>query len=349
LFYIIDEMKEWQEKLSTFENRDVYYDYNYASLFSKVEKAYGVRAAYIESNNGKVIYPFILRKLDIELGNSKDIFDIVTPYGYGGPLVEGSQKVKKEFREEFEKYCKRQNIITETIRFHPLLKNYEDWKNYLKVDYIRKTTAVNLTLPIEEVKKSFSKMNKRNIKKAHKNDLVAFEAKKTRENINIFIKMYEETMDKNDAINYYYFSHDYFNKQLLDSEFYRTKLLFVEYNNEVVAGLILLLGNKFAHYHLGASKKEMLNLRPNNLLFDYMIEVAKYEGCHILHLGGGYAEDDGLFKYKSSFTDNYNFDYYLGKKVFNKELYEEVNTQMEKEYELNSTYFPKYRGILQED
>ena len=52
-----------------------------------------------------------------------------------------------------------------------------------------------------------------------------------------------------------------------------------------------------------------------------MIELSKSKGCTHLHLGGGYQDDDNLFKYKTSFSNNNVYEYYIGKNIFDKNLY----------------------------
>ena len=50
-----------------------------------------------------------------------------------------------------------------------------------------------------------------------------------------------------------------------------------------------------------------------------MIGYSKLKNSKIIHLGGGYSENDGLFSFKSSFSNNNHFEYFLGKKILNDE------------------------------
>ncbi|MFH7611544.1 hypothetical protein RA272_29080, partial [Pseudomonas syringae pv. tagetis] len=78
------------------------------------------------------------------------------------------------FYHQFKEYCFKNNIITETIGLHPLLKNDEYIREVMTVDHIRKTTAVDLTLSIEEIRNSYTASNKRNIRKAIKEGVTVF-------------------------------------------------------------------------------------------------------------------------------------------------------------------------------
>ncbi|MEH7250434.1 GNAT family N-acetyltransferase [Neobacillus niacini] len=343
LFQVVGRKSQWEEILKNFKEADIYYSYEYGDLFAKQEGG-ELLTAYFEDGYSKVLYPFIKRKVD---WNEEDIYDIVTPYGYGGPLIEGESKSIVQFYKLFEEYCQENKIITETIRFHPISKNYINCKKVMDVKYIRKTTAVDLTLPLEEIRETYSPMNKRNIKRAIKEGISCYVAEKTQEKIETFTKLYKRTMDRNNAESFYYFNKKYFFELFKNTNINETNLLFAQYRGEIIAGVIVMKGPKYSHYHLGASKTEFLYLKPNNCLFDFMIEFCKRRGSTHLHLGGGYQENDGLFKFKASFTNCNNFDFFIGKRVYDPKKYKEISESVLKKYKVNENYFPVYRGKME--
>lgn len=344
-FIVVNDYSHWKRVVKNFKNIDIYYSHEYGNLFSREENGelYGV---YIEGGESKLFYPFIKRNIPCGKGN---VYDIVTPYGYGGPYIEGDDlSIVNFFLKEFNKYCLTNNIITETIRFHPLYGNYKYLKGYMDVQYIRKTTAVDLAQPLEHIRDNYSSMNKRNIKKAKKEGLSCFLAEPTNSNINVFIDMYYETMKKNQASDYYFFKKDYFYEQMKATSISNTFLLFTKYRDEIVAGVMVIVGSQYSHYHLGASRTQYLQLKPNNLLFDFMVEFSKQQGSSFLHFGGGYEENDGLFKFKSSFTNENHYDYFLGKKIHNHQVYKKMEKEIRNTNIVNENFFPIYRGILRE-
>jgi lipid II:glycine glycyltransferase (peptidoglycan interpeptide bridge formation enzyme) len=346
MFKVIDNKEEWKNILKNFNHLDCYYSYEYGNLFSKIEHG-KLFAAYYEGRELKIFYPFIKRRVPFV---ENEYFDIVTPYGYGGPAMAGkfNGELILDFYEIFSSYCRLQNIVTETIRFHPLYHNDKIYKTLLETNYIRKTIAIDLTASLNEIRSNYSPMNKRNIRRAKKNSLTCFLAEDNEENINVFMEMYQETMERNHATSYYYFDKEYFNGQTQATDLSQTLLLFVKWNDEIIAGVLVLVGKQFSHYHLGASKTKYLDLKPNNLLFDFMIETCKLMGSKILHLGGGYQENDGLFKFKSSFANTNHYEYYLGKKVHLPELYNRIVADLKEDYELDESYFPIYRAQIKE-
>ena len=342
-FIVLGTDDDWNQYTDGFSSVDVFYSQEYVSLFAEIQRGIP-EAVYYENDNGKVFYPFIKRKIDIKKG----YFDIITPYGYGGPVIEGDRQIVQEFYEQFKEYCFKNNIITETVGLHPLLKNDKYIKDIMTVDFIRKTTAVNLTHSLEEIRRNYSTNNKRNIKKAiHAGVHVAVSNNPNLNDIESFIDIYYETMDRNEASSFYYFPRFYFYKQMLETKISKPYLLLAKNNKKVIAGVLVIIGKEFAHYHLGASKTEFLPLRPNNLLFDAMIELSKSYELKELHLGGCYKDNDSLYKFKSGFTMSHDFHYYLGKNIINHDIYQELinlSNKDNKEY-IQNDYFPKYRRL----
>jgi hypothetical protein len=341
-FIILSSSDDWNRYINKFSYLDVYYSQEYVKLFSQQEGGISSEAAYYEDDDTIIFYPYIKRGVDL---TDYDYYDIVTAYGYGGPHVEGNGIKLSWFYDLFKEYCVRNNIISETIRFHPLTGNAKYAALVMKVDYIRKTTGVDLTKSYNEIRKGYTKSNVRNIKKAEKYGIELVENNEI-DAIDIFIDMYYETMNKKNASKMYYFTKDYFYNQMKQTRIGKSSLLFAKYDNKYIAGVLVLIGNEFAHYHLGASRVDYLHMRPNNLLFDYMVRYAKENNAKVLHLGGGYQEDDGLFKFKSSFSNNNNYEFYLGKKVYDLEAYNYLTSLARKNYIVNKNFFPMYRGLI---
>ena len=151
-------------------------------------------------------------------------------------------------------------------------------------------------------------------------------------------------MNRNSALNYYYFDRNHFHQLMEPTKWCTPYLLGAKHKGEVIGAVILLVGPQNAHYHLGASRTDFLSLRPNNLLFDYMVQFAKEKGAKTLHLGGGYQENDGLFAFKSAFSGNNYFSYYIGKKIYNETIYQMLTESHQAKKELQKNYFPAYRA-----
>lgn len=317
---------------------DVYYEYDYVAL----DLADGdVAELFVCSHpGGTLLHPYVCRSI-----TGTPYSDTVTAYGYGGPVLRGdwTRAQVLEAKETFRASCRSRSIVTETIRFHPLLDQTgvgPDW-----VDTYRRrqsTTYVDLRRPLPEVLGDIDKQSQRSIRKAEREAVTVRPAGSG--GIETFVPLYWETMDKRHAAERYYFGPQYFEtifaSDRLDAEF-----LFAEWHGEVIAGCLVLYGPELAHYHLGASAREHLSHRPNHLLFREMITRSSARGKRALHLGGGAtpAEDDSLLSFKKSFTGSRQEQFVLGESVFDQSAFLALCEELTPAPAGATPWFPPYR------
>ncbi len=330
-FIHLKQNDDWKPFVQLFEHLDAYYDPVYVKLMAAKDQG-TAEAVYFEKNGTRIFYPFIKRPY-------LEFFDIVTPYGYGGPVVEGDLSLLKDFYSHINQLAKEQGIITEKIKCHPLLTPAKELSEIMELENVQQTTAVDLTSSYEEIRQGYSSSNKRNINKAKRKGVQVIVDEDLRY-LKDFQHLYEETMTRNEADTSFYFPDDYYEEQMKESILYEPKLLIARHEDKTIAGAIVLLGKQLAHYHLGASSSEYLPLRANNLLFDEMVQYCQKQGHSLLHLGGGTGGDDGLFRFKSSFTNGNHFDFKIAKHVLDQDVYR----QLTKDKTLQQQhYFPGYR------
>lgn len=323
---------------------DIYFEEKYGELYEKNEsekiEIFEYKGKY---GIGKNI--FIKRKILNKI-NDQIFYDIITPYGYGGPIfniysMEDKKDFIKEYCEKFQEYCLKNNIISEFIRFHPLEKNHKNLENFYEISHISETIFIDLSSK-DNVLKNMSGKTRNMIKKALKNNLV-FEEDKDFKTLEIFKKLYYETMKKNNANNMYFFNDEYFFK--LFSIKNKVKLFNVKLNGEIIASSIILVGDQWLHYHLSANTNKGYELAANNFLL-YNISLWGVEKKYqYFHLGGGCGGNKSpLFNFKKSMNENGELKFYTGKKIYNNAVYdilvEKSNLTLE---EKNSDYFPLYR------
>jgi hypothetical protein len=89
-------------------------------------------------------------------------------------------------------------------------------------------------------------------------------------------------------------------------------------------------------------------MRPNDFLKYEIIKWAQKKGLIRFILGGGYGYDDGIFRYKKSLAPNGIYSFYVGKKIFDNDKYEELLNikKSEVSFDGNTTFFPAYRAIF---
>jgi len=324
VFPLATEGAEWDRRLAELprERRDVYFSAGYHLLWERNGDGEAFGAAYAEAG-GTVMYPFLLRPLAMApgspgMGEAAGQWDISSAYGYGGPLVHapGAEAATLAgFRRELAAWCRDNHVVSEFVRFHPLLQTERgmeqpvDGAPPLDVIPANATVWCRLSSPEEHVA-AMSSSARRNLRKALRSGLVAV-TEQDDDAYDRFQELYVSTMRRRGAAALYLFPKRYFAdcRELLgDSQ----ALLTVRRppspdgtSGALVAGGLFLLGPTTLHYHLGGSDPAALADRPNNLLFAAAMDWGAARGLTALHLGGGFRAggDDELLRFKAGFSD----------------------------------------------
>lgn len=315
---------------------DIYYKREYYNI--QEVNGDGVGRLFIYEEDDKIaIYPFLINEIKgYDLDNT--YYDIETAYGYGGPIVScDDERFRFNFENAFENFCKENFIVAEFIRFNPLLNNQNIFKDNIEIIKNRTTVYVDLDKSIDDIWSSqISSKNRNMIRKAEKSGLtVEFE-----ENIDAFKSIYETTMNKVNANDYYYFNNEYYETLKELNNIY----ISVKLNGIIIASAIFMNYKDFFHYHLAGSLKEYLKYSPNNLLLWTAIKYARNNGFKIMHLGGGLTNnpEDNLFKFKKSFSKS-TYEFYIGKRIHNKKIYNFLIDEWEEKNGGKSTNFLRYK------
>ena len=335
---------KWNDYLNSFLPylKDPYFTSGYYSL----EDAKAECFVYTENEN-IFFYPFIKTEIN-SLGYDLDkkYYDIQGAYGYNGALVQNDKD--KSFidraREEFLKYAKEQNIVAEFMRFNPLYQNHKYFSD-MNIVHVNKNIIVDLNAP-DIWMNSYEHSTRKNVNKAIRSDLKykIINAKDISDAyVKAFYDIYCATMKRNDANDEYFFSLEYFlaiKKTMTDNALF----IFILKNDVVISAELVLLNTHVAYSFLGGTLEEYFLYRPNDYLKHILIETLKERGLSFFILGGGVSPDDGIFKYKRNFSKNGIYDFFIGKSIHNKEIYDFIIQQWKKKVDLNIQ--EKYKNHL---
>lgn len=336
---------DWYVYLNKIKNHDIYYTPEYNRLFELNGDGRSYLIIY-EEGEYVVCYPILLRPLrNIKRFASdnglRSSYDIVTVYGYSGPLTNAQEQnhleqIMERFSDEFERYCQNNGIVTETVFFHPLLKNHRNYPG-LDLVYLKDTIAIDLSKGLEYIYADMTAECRNQIRKAKKHLTVKLNPEN---NLEAFKSLYYKTMDRKSATSYYYFDEDFFNNLtgLMKS---RLQVIEIMYGSQVIAAGIFLIYNCYVHYFLSGSQKEYLNYCPNNLLIESAILEGHQRGYAYLHMGAGVKANDSLFAFKASFSKSGRNEYFIGKKVRNEDVYHQIVSGLSLQ---SNDYFPIYRS-----
>lgn len=155
-----------------------------------------------------------------------------------------------------------------------------------------------------------------------------------------FMNIYRQTMDRNQADRFYYFSLDFFNRlhQGMQNRYVYAQAWL---HGKIVSTELLIYNQHYVHSFLGGTLAEYFPYRPNNLLKHEVIKWARKQGIRYFILGGGRSDDDGIFKYKSTFSGDIA-GYFIGKKIHNREAVAEITGALS-QADTGVDFFPPYR------
>lgn len=313
--------EHWNQYLSLYkpEQKDAYYTEEYVKLYeTDSERAHCY--VYTEGDNC-FLMPFLSRSFSHK---GETYYDFETAYGYGGPIynTDDSDFIQNAWKA-FMKYANDNHYVCGFVRFHPLLNNIEGFEKVGKLFLDRKTVAIDLSEGIDAAWMNEIHTKNRNvIKKGEKNGL-KFIVDDNYERLPEFIDLYNSTMDKLSAEDFYYFQNTYYEN--LKTNIKDSFLGLVENQGKIIAAAIFFYSLPYGHYHLAGSDKNALSLSPNNFLLWNAAKELAGRGVQTFHLGGGTdgREDNSLFQYKRKFSKS-EYQFSFGKLMFNQEVYDSV-------------------------
>ena len=328
---------------------DIYFMKEYGKIHALLEDNGTSETFELANEYGKIRHMFIKREIP-EIIDGVTYYDLVTPYGYGGPIIIEScgqnEKLVHEFADDFAQYCKKNNIVSEFVRFHPAAGNGVTFDGMYNAEHIRNTVGTNLADFDDPVQSEFSKSCRRIIRQSLKKN-VSYKIIHAPESLDSFTTIYYETMKRNTADDFYYFSPDYFHALVREIP---QNILYVEavYEGKIIAAALCFVASEFIHEHLAGTYDEYMHLSPIYILRYGMALYGKEHGYKLIHYGGGRSNDveDTLYQSKKRFAANTDFAFYVGRKIWNQEIYQKLCER--KQCSTDEPYFPAYRSIGKE-
>ena len=345
----LNEAREWHacwQRLAP-EQRSVYLLPEYYAIYEKLNhgKAY---CFFYESDDGLFLYPFLKRDLDfLQLSAEHRYFDIEGAYGLNGAGHSNLQaKDIESISVAWSVYCAESNIIAEFTRMNPLL----DANKILPLDYklVNQTVAVDLSCD-DLLYGSYEHSVRKGIKKAERLGVV-IEAYTPADLPDSYLKefchIYETTMDRKSASDFYYFGDDYFTS-IKDNLGENAHWFFAVLDTKIISVELVLFDESICYSFLGGTLKEDLSSGANVFLKHKIITYFKQQSLSYYFLGGGTTINDGIYTYKKSFSKKPPIDFYIGKKIHSLDIYQEAIRKWEflnpDKCELYKNYFLKYR------
>jgi len=339
--YTIEQSEKWDQIVRSFIKFDVYWLSGYVKAFQIHGDGEPLLIHYDKDGTRgiNVVMKRDVAKDEHFKGKIEEgkYFDFATPYGYGGWIIEGDDT--EGLFKAYEGWLERNGIISEFVRFHPMVKNNEKCESFYEVIQLGEVVHMELSSP-EDIWNNIISKNRNMIRKAIKND-VRIHNGRFPEIYEKFRVIYNGTMDKDDAEEYYYFAPEFY-KSVLNDLSQNAQIFWAEKDGIVIATSIMIGANRYLDYHLSGSLREFSSLAPTNLLLYKAALWGHENGYRSLYLGGGVGSgEDSLFKFKRAFYKGDLNHFFIGKKIYDANKYKEL---VDMRGEMRSTFFPLYRA-----
>lgn len=340
---IIRNRECWNQQLSSVEQLDFYHTYDYHHI-SKSPNEVPVLIKYTDGDNG-LLLPLLIR--DVE---GTDYKDAISVYGYVGILTFNlDEHVNKEnFHKELHAFFIENKIVSVFSRLHPFMENQKSLLEGLGTLSIRgKVVYIDLKDTLENQRSMFSKRMKTYLNKARRTCTIV--ESKSKDDLDTFVHLYHKNMKRVNAVDSYFFDHNYF-YQLTESDEFITKLMLCIHNEtQAIAGVALFTKKgKFIQFHLSGLDENHFDLNAIKFIIDEMRIQSVNKQYEYLNLGGGRgSNEDSLFAFKRSFSKNFK-DFMIWKYIVDEEAYRIL---VEDHFELpiqtvikDVDFFPAYRA-----
>ena len=345
-----DQIKAYKETVDKVDPNHPFYRYESLYNFYPEENQKG----YFVLKRDKVpliVMPVFVRPIYSE-GEKTKYKDVVSPYSYSGPLIKDSisNKYIKQFWTLVDQWYAENNVVTEFVRFG-LVSNYRHYSGALN------STLENVKgslKPIDIVWEGFKSKVRNNVRKAENGNLTyqLYQTEQiTSEIIQQFHSIYDSTMHRNKAAEYYFYPLAYF------IDFIRANpkhcAIAMVYKEGIPISTELILRSQDTLYSfLGGTLSDYFELRPNDFLKYHTIRWGINNSYSFYVLGGGRSNNDGLYSYKKAFfPKDADVTYYTGRKIILPDVYEKLNQAAEIQQKIKDckstadalSYFPLYR------
>lgn len=342
----------WMQTLQKLRH-DVYHLPEYLYLESK--RTATIPEAFLIVDGEKIFFvPYLLRPCDDIVGQeskTKEIFDVLSPYGYSGILLSEAAANSPGFADfaidQLKYLLREKGVGSAFFRLHPILShNFHTLFSPNTFTQIGETVSVDLKVSESQIWANTRRGHQSTINKCKRLGYTA-RIVDYREYLPEFRKVYDETMNRVKANKSYYFESEYFGE--LPNFHNNLHLCIVELEGEIASACLFFECCGIVQAHLGGTKTKFLYQSPFNLLLDYVRYWAKERGNEFLHLGSGVGgAKDSLYNFKAGFSRQRHSWLKLGI-ITDEEKYNYLvelrakSLRIEVEKLLETSFFPAYR------
>ncbi len=316
------DLASWIRRWQSWPRREIFAHPHYVKTLAR-EEGQSLCACW-EGEEGRVLYPFILRDLTAapyavpSLGPATDI---ITPYGYGGAHFWGAADASSLaacFWPRFDAWAGQNGVVSEFARFSLFSDSILPYPGTERED--RRNVVRDLRPDQEALWMDFKHKVRKNVNRARQSAL-RVEIDSTGARLAEFLRIYRRTMQRRNAREEYLFPAEVFQRIHggLAGQFAYFHAI---HQRRTVSTELVLISADSVYSFLGGTDQEAFDLRPNDLLKYEIMRWAKSQGKRWFVLGGGHQPEDGIFRYKVAFAPHGIVPFKVGSRILRKDAYD---------------------------
>lgn len=257
-----------------------------------------------QQRHGSVLLPLLRRRLPDELLTGRTDLetpwtDAVSPYGYGGPFIEGRVDWA-DFYGALLEWLREVDVVSCFVRAslgldHSAARDVPG----CEAATLGENIWVDLTREPEEQLRHYAHKVRKNVRKARAAGL-SVDVRSHEVDVPELVEVYLETMERKGADQRYRFDETFFRKVLAvpgGSVVAEVR----DRSGVLVSTEVVLTSDHSLYSFLGGTRREYFPHAPNDLLKTAVVDFGHRTGRRRFVLGGGLEPGDGIFQYKKAF------------------------------------------------
>ncbi len=295
-----DDAARWREAWERWSEREIMAHPEYVRLLA--DPAHRPVCLLGEGEQGTILFPLVLRPLNVErwAREGEDRWDAVSPYGYGGPFRYGMVSADDEaaFWRAHASWSRDQRLVSTFARLSLFPETLARMPGTVRTCW--PNVVRRLDVGMHAIWAEYDRNVRNNVRNAERAG-VTVEVDVEGSRLDEFCAVYEHTMRRVGATEWYFFSKAFFAALV---ERLRGHLAFFHavHGGHVVSSELVLCSATRTYAFLGGTLADAFRLRPNDLLRHHAIAWSLAHGKQVYVLGGGYQPDDGILRHKRSFA-----------------------------------------------
>lgn len=333
---IVSDVPSWDAAVQAVGDVSNFAGGQYVQACAAMELEGVAQLAVFRAEHGTVVHPFVRRAIPDTDGWS----DLMSPFDYGGFFFDttdegGRISLLQAFEDAFFEYAADEGIVAGFTRLHPMRTLPLDALRRFQVRQHRDNIVIQLDRPYEELWKGYKRPRRRIIKQGRR---AGFEIERSTD-FTHFVPMFHYNMRRVGARPENLFPTSFFDAVADQLELYYLRAP----DGTICAGHTYLLDPPYVFAYLCHSTPDYLHLRPNDFLYDHMLQEFRRRGLTWFHFGGG--TQMSLWEYKATFSPQ-RVPYFVIDGVFRQDRYDELSNIRERHVPdcRSSGFFPAYRA-----